>query len=190
MDGLEGRIMKLAPQTIVAFWVHEVGAERWFAGDKTLDAAIARRFHGAWDKARRGELKAWETSVDGALALLLLLDQFPRNMFRGTAQAFSTDAKARAVAERALARGYDLMMPAGLRAFFYLPLMHSENPDDQARCVHLIAERLGTASKNYPFALGHAEEISRFGRFPGRNAALGRKSTPAERSYLEKLRRR
>ncbi len=182
--------MKPAPRAIIDFWLNEVGPSRWFASDEKLDGEIAARFRRAWDKARRGELEEWERSVEGALALLLLLDQFPRNMFRGKAEAFSSDANARAVCEGALARGYDLMVAAGLRAFFYLPLMHSENPDHQDRCVQLVAERLGTASTNYPFALGHRDEIRRFGRFPRRNAALGRKSTPAERRYLENLSRR
>lgn len=182
--------MVVAPQDIIAFWRDQVGAKRWFSSDPKLDAEIAGRFRKVWDQAKAGELKAWEASIEGALALLIVLDQFPRNMFRGQARAFSTDAKARRVAERGLARGYDLMVPAGLRAFFYLPLMHSEDLADQDRCVALIAERLGRFAMNYPFALSHREEIRKFGRFPGRNAALGRKSTPAERAHLEKLRRR
>lgn len=182
--------MAIAPHDIIAFWRDEVGKERWFASDPELDAEIAQRFRKAWANAKAGELTAWEASVEGALALVLVLDQFPRNMFRGTAKAFSTDAKARRVADRALARGYDLMIEAGLRAFYYLPLMHSERLADQDRCVALIAERLGRFAMNYPFALGHRDEIRRFGRFPGRNAALGRKSTAAERDYLEKLPRR
>ena len=116
--------------------------------------------------------------------MILVLDQFPRNMFRGQGTAFSTDAMARMAADRALARGYDLMAPAGLRAFFYLPFMHSEDIADQDRCVALIAERLGTASTNYSFALAHRDEIARFGRFPRRNAALGRASTPDELRFL------
>jgi len=178
--------MTLEPRDIVSFWQDEVGPDRWFGGDDALDAKIARRFRGRWQEARDGKLQAWETSVEGALALLLLLDQFPRNMFRGKREAFSTDEAAREVAERALKRGYDLMMPAGLRAFFYLPFMHSENMGDQDRSVSLITGRLGTAAMNYPFALAHRDEIARFGRFPHRNAALGRRSTAAERDFLVK----
>ena len=178
--------MNVTPDDIIAFWRDEVGVERWFAADAKLDAEIASRFRRVWEKARDGKLDDWQDGVEGALALILVLDQFPRNMFRGQADAFSTDTRAHEVAERALARGYDLMvMPAGLRAFFYLPFMHSENLADQDRCVALVAERLGTASMNYPFALAHREEIRRFGRFPHRNAALGRKSTAAEAHFLQ-----
>jgi uncharacterized protein (DUF924 family) len=182
--------MTIKPQDIIAFWRDEVGPSRWFKSDARLDAEIAGRFHATWRKAKAGELKAWEDSVEGALALILLLDQFPRNMFRDTAQAFATDKLARAAAERALARGYDLMMPAGLRAFFYLPFMHSETMEGQNRSVALIAERLGTSAMNYPFALAHRDEIARFGRFPHRNEALGRRSTRAERDFLVKSPRR
>ena len=176
----------MTPQDIISFWQTDVGPDRWYNSDAALDAEITRRFQAAWEKARGGELAQWETSAEGALALLLLLDQFPRNMFRGRAEAFSTDAFARAVAERALAQGFDLITPSDLRAFFYLPYMHSESMTDQNRSVALIAERLGTTAMNYPFALAHREEISRFGRFPRRNVALGRQSTPAEQEFLER----
>lgn len=178
--------MNAEPRDIISFWRDEVGPERWFKSEAALDAEIAKRFRGRWQEARDGKLQAWEASVEGALALLLLLDQFPRNIFRAKPEAFSTDAAARGVAERALKRGYDLMMPASLRAFFYLPFMHSETMDDQNRSVSLIAGRLGTAAMNYPFALAHRDEIARFGRFPHRNAALGRRSTAAERDFLVK----
>jgi uncharacterized protein (DUF924 family) len=118
--------------------------------------------------------------------LILLLDQFPRNMFRGEAKAFASDALAREVARRALARGYDLAIAADLRAFFYLPFMHSEEIADQDFCVALIAGRLGTSVTNYPFALDHRSTIQQFGRFPGRNAALGRVNTAAEEAFLKK----
>jgi uncharacterized protein (DUF924 family) len=178
--------MNPAPADIIAFWRDEVGAARWFVTDAALDAEIVRRFRRVWDRARAGKLDDWQNNVEGALALILVLDQFPRNMFRGKADAFSTDARAREVAGRALARGYDLIVAAQLRAFFYLPLMHSEDLADQDRCVALISGRLGTAAMNYPFALAHRDEIRRFGRFPHRNAALGRKSTAAERQFLRR----
>src|SRR6185437_14710514 len=110
----------------------------------------------------------------------------PRNMFRGKAEAFSTDAKARELARFALARGYDLGFPLALRAFFYLPFMHSENLADQDLCVKLITERLGTSSVNHSFALGHRDVIVRFGRFPTRNVALGRRSTAVEKAFIAK----
>jgi uncharacterized protein (DUF924 family) len=175
----------VTPHEIVAFWL-DVGEKRWFAVDSKLDAEIGKRFERMWRKARDGELSEWEASAEGTLALLLLLDQFPRNMFRGKAQAFSTDKQARRLAQQALTRGYDLIFPAALRAFFYMPFMHSENLADQDACVKLVAERLGTSSPNYPFALGHRDTIRRFGRFPLRNAALGRRSTEAEKTLVSR----
>src|SRR5262249_51875157 len=133
--------------------------------------------------AARGELSYWEANADGALALVLLLDQFPRNMYRGSAHAFATDPMARQVAERAIARGFDRVVPEDLRFFFYLPFEHSENPDDQARAIELC-ESTGD-SDHVKWALVHADIIARFGRFPHRNACLGRRTTPAEAAYLE-----
>jgi uncharacterized protein (DUF924 family) len=183
LDGSRQFRVDMTPDTIIAFW-KEVGETRWFAVDPALDADIRRRFESVWQDARAGNLADWENSAEGALALVILLDQFPRNMFRGTAEAFSTDAQARGVAERAVVRGYDLETPPPLRPFFYLPFMHSENDADQDRCVSLIAERVGENSVNYPFALGHRAVIRQFGRFPGRNAALGRATTPEEHQFL------
>jgi len=173
----------MSPDDIISFWKN-VGEKRWFAVDPALDDEIRERFETVWQEARDGGLRTWEDTAEGALALVLLLDQFPRNMFRGTAKAFSTDALAREVSGRAVARGYDLHVSPLLRAFFYLPFMHSEDHADQDRCVALIAERLGENSVNYPFALGHREVIRRFGRFPGRNVALRRASTPEEERFL------
>ena len=155
------------PRSIVQFW-HDVGAEKWFAADPELDAEIRKRFGAEVE----------------AVALLILLDQFPRNIYRGAAEAFASDARARDVARHALSRGYDLAVPHDMRAFFYLPYMHSEAMADQDLCVALIAQRLGTDSLNYPFALSHRREIEQFGRFPGRNQALGRKTTQAEAAFL------
>jgi len=175
---------KMTPDDIIVFW-KDVGEKRWFAVDPALDSEIRERFESVWEEAREGKLASWEGTADGALALLILLDQFPRNMFRGSAKAFSTDELARGVAERAIIHGYDLETPPALRAFFYLPFMHSEHEPDQDRCVALIAERLGENSANYPFALGHRDVIRKFGRFPGRNAALGRATTPEEQAFLQ-----
>ena len=175
----------MTPHKVIAFW-EGVGEKKWFAVDPKLDAEIRKRFEQQWRKARDGKLEDWKQSAEGTLALLILLDQFPRNMFRGKGDAFSSDAKARDIARRALARGYDLAFPMAFRAFFYLPFMHSENLDDQDLCVKLIAERLGTSSVNHPFALGHRDVIVRFGRFPMRNVALGRRSTAAEKAFIAK----
>src|ERR1051326_4111678 len=143
----------MSPQDVVRFWIDEVGEGRWFAGDATLDSEIAQRFGDTYALARDGGLADWEHGAEGALALLLLLDQFPRNMFRGRAEAFATDARARAVADRALARGFDLATPLPQRCFFYLPFTHAENLKDQERGVTLMAERLGKHTKDYAYAL-------------------------------------
>jgi uncharacterized protein (DUF924 family) len=171
------------PRSIVRFW-HDVGAEKWFAVDPKLDAEIRKRFGAEVEAASAGKRDRWLESVEGTLALLILLDQFPRNIYRGAAEAFASDARARDVARHALSRGYDLAVPHDMRAFFYLPYMHSEAMADQDLCVALIAQRLGTDSLNYPFALSHRREIEQFGRFPGRNQALGRKTTQAEAAFL------
>lgn len=172
------------PQEIIHFWVDEVGEKRWFDSNDALDSEILKRFVKTYELARDGKLADWENNANGALALLILLDQFPRNMFRGRAEAFATDARAREIADRAIARGFDLETPVAMRPFFYLPFMHSENAADQDRCVSLIGARVGEDSQNYPFALGHRETIERFGRFPARNAALGRHSTQEEEKFL------
>ena len=176
----------MTPANIIHFWMNEVGRRRWFRSNASLDAEISQRFGDTYLQARDGELADWENSSEGALALVLLLDQFPRNMFRGSAEAFATDTLARGIADRAIARGFDRQVPRGLRAFLYMPFMHSENLHDQDRCVRLIGAGFGKFSSNYPFALGHRRTIAKFGRFPHRNAALGRESTAEEVNFLRK----
>jgi uncharacterized protein (DUF924 family) len=178
-------VSAIEPNDIIQFWLG-VGEKKWYAVDPKLDAKIRERFEKLWREARDGKLSEWETSAEGSLGLLILTDQFPRNMFRGKADAFATDALARDVARRALARGYDMAFSSDARSFFYLPFMHSENISDQDFCVKLIGERLGMKSVNFPFALGHRDTILRFGRFPARNAALGRRSTEAEKAFIAK----
>jgi len=173
-----------SPRQILDFWFKETDPKLWFANDAAFDVRIRERFEEAWREARDGKLEDWKANAEGALALVILLDQFPRNMFRGKAEAFSTDALARAAADRAIRHKFDLEMPVTVRVFFYLPFMHSENLADQDRSVALIGERLGKDSTNYPFATGHRDLIVRFGRFPARNAALGRVSTPEEIAFL------
>jgi uncharacterized protein (DUF924 family) len=174
----------VTPQEIIRFWAQEVGDARWFDPDAALDAEIAHRFGDTYALARDGKLAAWQNSAEGALALLILLDQFPRNMFRGQAEPFATDRQALAIAERAIALGFDLEVSPPLRCFFYLPFTHSERMPDQERGVALTAERLGRDSKGYAYALLHRDVIAKFGRFPGRNVALGRQSTPEELEFL------
>jgi uncharacterized protein (DUF924 family) len=175
-----------SPLSVIQFWRDEVHPARWFAEDAALDKQIRNRFEPLWRSARDGRLDVWAQTPEGALALLIVLDQFPRNMFRGHAGAFSTDAKARAVAARAIEAVFDRRVPTVLRPFFYLPYMHSEDMADQDRSVAYIGERVGTDSSNYPYALAHRDVIARFGRFPARNAALGRDTTPQETEYLNR----
>jgi uncharacterized protein (DUF924 family) len=169
------------PAEIVTFW-REAGSEKWFALEHAFDRTIRARFLAAYEAAARGELAAWEENEEGALALVLLLDQFPRNMFRDDARAFATDAVARAVADRALARGFDRAIDPAMRQFFYLPFMHSEALVDQDRCVNLY-ETLADAEL-LRYARDHRDTIQRFGRFPGRNRALGRETTLPEGEFL------
>lgn len=174
--------VRAAAAEIVSFW-REAGRDKWFAQDESLDQAIRSRFLPIYEAAANGELAAWAESPEGALALVLLLDQFPRNMFRGNARAFATDALARAAADRALARGFDQATDLAMRPFFYLPFMHSEALIDQDRSVRLY-EALGDAEQ-LRYAIEHRDVVGRFGRFPRRNQALGRHTTPAEQAFLQ-----
>jgi uncharacterized protein (DUF924 family) len=172
------------PVEILDYWVGEVGEEGWFDGAPELDAEIRDRFAEAWAAALDGGLEHWVDGVVGTLAYLVLCDQMPRNMHRGSAQAFATDAQARAAARKALAEGWDLGAPEPERMFFYLPFEHSEDPDDQALSVTLMTERLPLDPAMALHARAHQHVIARFARFPFRNAALGRDSTPEEEEFL------
>ncbi|MHC4040134.1 DUF924 family protein [Bradyrhizobium sp. 23AC] len=173
----------IAPSGILAFW-REAGRERWYKRDDAFDAEVRRRFLALWQKAVAGELASWEASDDGALALVIVLDQFPRNMFRGTPQAFASDAQARDVARRAIDRGVDARVDPVLLEFLYLPLMHSEHLPDQLHCVALFQNTEN--AENLKYAREHADIIQRFGRFPHRNRLLGRDSTEEEQAFLDK----
>jgi len=170
------------PAEVLTFW-REAGYDRWYTRDDAFDAEIRRRYLDLWRKAANGGLSSWETSDDGALALTIVLDQFPRNLFRGDAQAYSTDANAREVARRAIDRGADLRIDPELREFLYLPFMHSEEITDQLRCVALF--RTADNAENLEYAELHADIIRRFGRFPHRNNVLGRATTSEEQAFLD-----
>jgi uncharacterized protein (DUF924 family) len=167
---------------VVSFW-QEAGPDRWFNKDAAFDQRIRERFLATYETAAAGKLSSWEESAQGALALLILLDQFPRNMFRGDARAFATDPLARAVTAGAIVRGFDSQVPKDLRGFFYLPFEHSEDLADQERCIALH-KAIGDV-ENLKWAEIHADIIRRFGRFPHRNAALGRITTPEEQAFLD-----
>ena len=165
---------------VVAFW-REAGPKRWFAKSDAFDDSFRSRFIDAHEAAAAGQLAAWSQDAEGALALLILLDQFPRNAFRGKARMFSTDAQARDVARAAVAAGFDRQVDEALRPFFYMPFMHSESLDDQKRCVALC-QPLDDNTRR--FAVMHRDIVERFGRFPHRNEVLGRESTAAEKRFL------
>jgi uncharacterized protein (DUF924 family) len=167
---------------VVSFW-KEAGPERWFNKNAAFDKEIRERFFDTYEAAATGRLSDWEQSAQGALALLILLDQFPRNMFRGDARAFATDPLARAITAGAIIRGFDSQVPKELRSFFYLPFEHSEDLADQERCIALN-KATGDAD-GLKWAEIHADIIRRFGRFPHRNAALGRTTTPKEQAFLD-----
>jgi uncharacterized protein (DUF924 family) len=173
---------QISAADVVAFW-RNAGPDRWFAKDAAFDDEIRARFLPLREAAAAGKLTAWEQNAEGALALLILLDQFPRNMFRKDARTFATDPLARAIAAGAIVRGFDAQVPTELRSFFYLPFEHSENLADQERSV-AFCKATGDADL-VKWAEIHADIIRRFGRFPHRNAVLGRVTTPEEQAFLD-----
>ena len=166
---------------VVDFW-RAAGRDKWFASDERFDEACRARFSSTYEAAARGDLAEWELAPRGALALLLLLDQLPRNMFRGTRRAYATDPAALLTAERAIDRHFDTAVEPELRRFFYLPFSHAEELSAQDRAITLT-EALGEGDAA-EWARHHRDIIARFGRFPHRNAVLGRASTPEEAAYL------
>ncbi|UUX49572.1 DUF924 domain-containing protein [Nisaea acidiphila] len=170
-------------ERILSFWFEECSEKQWFGKDSDFDAAIRERFGAQVDAAMAGELDHWCESADGTLAYLLLLDQFTRNIFRGSGKAFAADGKARTACKRALEAGFDAALDSRRKTFLYLPLEHSEDLADQSRCVALF-EALGDAEKT-DYAIRHRDIIQRFGRFPHRNEALGRQSTDEELAFLK-----
>jgi len=164
------------------FWFGPEAKPKWWIKDAIFDAEIRQRFGNLHDRAAAGRLNHWEETAKGCLALIILLDQVPRNIFRDTPRAFATDAPALALAKQALTRGFDRDLGIEERVFLYLPFEHSEDLADQERCVALI-EPLG--NENFTdFARRHLEVIKRFGRFPHRNRVLERNSTEEELTFL------
>jgi uncharacterized protein (DUF924 family) len=175
-------VCDVTPVDVLAFW-RQAGPDRWYAREDAFDAEIRARFFELWRKAVAGELSAWEANDDDALALTIVLDQFPRNIFRGDPKTYASDAAARDVASRAINRGSDLRVADDLREFFYLPFMHSEHLADQLRCIDLL--RQAGRTDNLKYAEDHAAIIRRFGRFPHRNRILGRATTSEEQAFLD-----
>lgn len=172
----------LGPDDVISFW-HDAGPKRWFAKDEGFDAEIKERFGVLHGEAASGEHDHWAGTPEGALALLLVLDQFSRNIHRDEARAFAADEKALSLAKAAIEKGFDKSLDAEDRRWVYMPFMHSEALADQEECVRLF-EELGF-EENYKYAVLHRDVIAKFGRFPHRNALLGRETTPDEAAYLE-----
>lgn len=170
-----------SPTDVVAFW-REAGPVRWFTKDAAFDQEFKTRSLALYEAAAQGDLDAWGATPEGALALMILLDQFPRNAFRDTPRMFATDDKARALADAAIEAGHDRAVAENLRVFFYLPFEHSENLSDQERAVALITPLGGEVLK---YAEIHRDVIRRFGRFPHRNVILGRETTREEQRFLD-----
>ncbi|TDR89067.1 DUF924 family protein [Enterovirga rhinocerotis] len=167
---------------VIAFW-RGAGPEKWFAKDAAFDETCRQRFLTAWEAAGRGELDHWAETPEGALGLVILLDQMPRNMFRNDARTWSTDPQALAAAQAAIARGFDKELEEDMRVFLYLPFEHAEDIEAQRKSVALF-EALGRPEQLH-WARHHLDIVERFGRFPHRNAVLGRESTPEELAFLE-----
>ncbi len=169
---------------VLDFWFGPGMKERWFESDPAFDAEVRAQLGVARDAAAAGEFGAWWNSAEGCLALVVLLDQVPRNLFRGQARAFATDAAARQLTGHAIGRGFDRELPQGRRIFLYLPLEHSEDLADQETSLRLYAA-LDEDPGWRDYAVRHRDIVARFGRFPHRNAALGRPSTAEEVAFLE-----
>lgn len=176
------KVMENRAGEVLTFW-QEAGPESWYRQDAPFDRTIRDRFGALWDLACAGGCDHWAMGPKGALALIVLTDQFPRNMFRDSPRAFASDARALRIAASALNHGWDLRLAEPMRQFFYLPFMHSEMLTDQDRSVRLFKARMATGD-NLLHARAHREVIRRYGRFPYRNAALGRISTPQEDVFL------
>ncbi|MDP3175744.1 MAG: DUF924 family protein [Phenylobacterium sp.] len=174
--------MAAIAQDVTGFWRH-AGPRRWFKAERAFDDAIRLKFEPVHHRAARGEYDAWASGAEGALALMILLDQFPRNLYRNSAHAFATDPKARTIARRAVESGLDAQIEPELRGFFYLPFEHSEDAADQEFSLALFVA-LGD-DEMLRYAKLHHEIIARFGRFPHRNPALGRVMTAEEQAYLD-----
>lgn len=178
-----GRPTEAAAEAVLSFWFG-LSPWQWFRRSRTLDDAIKARFGALHEAAIAGRLDVWRAHPRHSLALLILLDQFSRNIHRDHPRAFAADAKARALAEDALSRRFDMLYGARERAFFYLPFMHGEDLASQERSLALFKARLPD-SGNLPYAIEHYDIVKRFGRFPHRNKILGRRSTAEERAFLK-----
>ena len=172
----------IKPEDIIQFWYSEPMSKHWFKSTPEIDVLICEKYESLWHDAKLGKLNSWKESVQGCLALVLLFDQFPLNMFRGKPESFSTEAISIELTLYGIEQGYDKQIPQSKLSFFYMPLMHSELMSHQ----NLSVERFEQAGlkENVRFARHHRSIVEQFGRFPHRNSILGRESTQAEIDYL------
>lgn len=170
------------PQAVLNYWFSDEAKPYWFASTPEVDQEIRQRFESTWQAASRHELDRWCETAEGCLALTIVLDQFPLNMYRGQELSFSTEAQARNVAKKAIEKGFESQIAKDQLAFLFLPFMHSESLADQELSVQLFFN--ANLDDNLPFAQHHRDIVAQFGRFPHRNVILGRTSTPAEIAYL------
>lgn len=177
--------MRNSKHDILDFWFKETSPQQWFQVSEDFDALVREHYTVLYHNAASGMIDDWQMDSDGALALCIVLDQFPRNMFRGEAQAYASDKRALLIAKQAIHKGFDIILTPLKRRFLYLPFEHSENLSDQRRSVQLFESMKNDDPIGYEHALKHAAVIERFGRFPGRNKALGRESSPEEIEYLQ-----
>jgi uncharacterized protein (DUF924 family) len=175
--------MKLAAEDILNFWFYEVGRDRWFVENRALDVQLREKFLAVYEDAAARKLEEWKQTPEGMLALLLLLNEFPRRMFRGTSRAFETDAEALELAREAIIRHFDDRIDKQFKLFFYLPFVNSESLGDQRLALYYIRERT-KEDQWLSLAEQHLDVVSRFGRFPQRNPVLGREPTPEEVMFL------
>ena len=177
--------MRDTRQEIIHFWFEETAPQQWFQSTSELDENIKERFGVTLEMADEGLCNTWSVDAEGCLALVLLLDQFPRHVYRNTPQAFATDEKALLVAKQALHRGFDQVMEPVKRGFLYIPFQHSENISDQKRSVDLYGAMKDENPAGQMYAQRHFEPVEKFGRFPHRNEILGRESTEEEIEFLK-----
>jgi uncharacterized protein (DUF924 family) len=173
-----------AYRPVLDFWFRELVPSQWFRGGPELDETIRQRFGALLEQAKQGALDGWAATPRGLLVLIIVLDQFPRNIFRGRPEAFAEAAKAEALSQRAIAQDWDKALALSERQFLYMPLMHAEDPGLQRLSLEKFADLKKEAEGIFQFAQDHADIVARFGRFPGRNQALGREPTPEEQAFL------
>jgi len=169
-------------QEIIDFWFDEEHKSLWFNSNPLFDSELKEQFESTYTAACEGELSVWEQHPEGLLALVILFDQFPLNMYRGDVKSFATEDRSRDLADQAIEKGWDVKLSNEQKAFLYMPFMHSENLEDQDRGIALF-EQAGL-NENAKFAHHHRDIIHRFGRFPHRNSILNRENTDAEKNYL------